>query len=426
MNRRYFLKSASLSAVSLGFLGMPKFFVKTLQAQYLNAPSRDGKVLVNIFMRGAVDGLNVVVPYGEDNYYSLRSSIAIPRPSTRLRQSRQESRGPTASEDAALDLDGFFGVNPRMKNIQKMFQAREAVFIHASGSPDGTRSHFEAQNFMEAGTPGVATTETGWLNRTMTQVDGTARTPFELVAITPELPLSLRGDYPALCFNSIDELKFGSRDSEEFSSALAEMYSSSQVLGGSVSILREAMKVAKNSKIRDDDNSNYPAYPLAKKLHEVAKLIKMNVGLQIAFVDVEGWDTHVNEGGTENGVLPNLLKQFDESIKAFRDDLGEKFGNVVVVTMSEFGRTVHENGNGGTDHGHANVMMVFGGNVNGGRVAGKWPGLNENDLYQGRDLALATDFRTVLSEAITKHLGVQDVAPVFPGFEYSGSNLVFG
>ncbi len=425
MNRRYFIKSTSLGAVSLGFVGMPKFFVNTLHAQELGnatpgiSTNSSDKILVNIFMRGAVDGLNVVVPYGEDNYYKFRNSIAIPRPS--------------ASNEAALDLDGFFGLNPRMQNILSMFKDKEVAFVHASGSPNGTRSHFEAQAFMESGTPGVATTETGWLNRTMTRVPkaelgirNAKYDPFELVAIEPMMPLSTRGDFPALSFDSINELRFRARNSDNFASALTEMYSDNPRMSESMTLLKEAMRIAEKSREVSINDGAYPPYPLASKLREVAKLIKMNIGLKIAFLDVTGWDTHVNEGGIEKGVLPNLLKQFDESIKAFRDDLGDKFGDVVVVTLSEFGRTVHENGNGGTDHGHANVMMVFGGNIKGGRVAGRWPGLANNELYQDRDLAVTTDFRTVLSEVITKHLGVKDIQPVFPDFAYRGSELVIG
>ncbi len=412
MNRRYFLKSTGIGAVSLGFLGMPGLFVRTLRAEELEAPRDNGKTLVNIFMRGAVDGLNVVIPYGEENYYNFRRGIAIPRPSV--------------SGESALDLDGFFGLNPRMPNIRNMFESKEAVFIQASGSPNGTRSHFEAQAFMESGTPGDPDTESGWLNRTMDQVSEPGRNPFKLVAITPEDPLSIRGSFPALSFDSLRELRLRSRHRQGFASALSEMYSTNATLSHSMSLLDEAMRIVKKSRNLKTGDSAYPPYPLAMKLREVAKLIKMNVGLRIAFVDVTGWDTHVNEGGMQDGVLPNLLKEFDESIMAFRNDLGEKFRDVAVVTLSEFGRTVRENGSGGTDHGHANVMMAFGGEVNGGHVAGDWPGLGTSDLYQDRDLQVTTDFRTVLSEVITRHLGVRDISSVFPEFIYHGSNLVIG
>ena len=412
MNRRYFLKSTGIGAVSLSFVGMPKFFVGALRAEEVNPRRDDGKTLVNIFMRGAVDGLNVVVPYGEENYYNFRRGIAIPKPS--------------ASGESALDLDGFFGLNPRMPNIRNLFKSKEAVFVHASGSPNGTRSHFEAQAFMESGTPGDPDTESGWLNRTMDGVAEPGKNPFKLVAITPEDPLSIRGNFPALSFDSLRELKLRAGNARGFESALSEMYSTNATLSHSMSLLDEAMRIVKRSRSYETGDTAYPPYPLAMRLREVAKLIKMNVGLKIAFVDVNGWDTHVNEGGTEGGVLPNLLKEFDESIMAFREDLGEKFEDVVVVTLSEFGRTVRENGSGGTDHGHANVMMAFGGEIKGGRVAGEWPGLGASELYQDRDLRVTTDFRTVLSEVITKHLGVSDLSPVFPGFTYRGSSLVMG
>jgi uncharacterized protein (DUF1501 family) len=358
------------------------------------------KRLVVIFQRGAADGLNIVVPHGEPAYYAMRPSINIPR-------------------NAVLDLDGFFGLHPAMASFQPMWKQNHLAIVHAAGSPDPTRSHFDAQDFMESGTPGVKATEDGWLNRVLHNAPADS-SAFRAVALGPALPRILAGGEPAVALNNINDFGVGGKNANPAANTFEAMYAGSvdSVLHGTGQETFEAVKMLKAAdpaKYTPAVGANYPKGRFGDSLKQLAQLIKANLGVQVAFADIGGWDHHVNEGSTQ-GQIANVLGEFSQSLSAFYLDLGDLMEDTVVVTMSEFGRTARENGNRGTDHGHANVMFVMGGPVKGGRVYGRWPGLDQSQLYEGRDLALTTDFRQVVGELVVDHLGNRSLDQVFPGF----------
>jgi len=401
MTRRIFLKNGSLALVSLGFA--PAFVARAAQASQARK-----KILVTIFQRGAVDGLNMIVPYGEKAYYSSRPSIAIPRP---------------GQNEGAVDLDGFFGLHPRMAALQPYFQNKSLAIVHACGSHDETRSHFDAQDYMESGTPGLKSTRDGWLNRYLHAKEHENASPFRAVALAPQLPRTLQGTEPALAIGQLSQ--FGVR-----AGMATEMMSNSfeaQYAAAADSLLaptgKEAFDAVKMMKVADPasyspaNNADYPRSGFGEAMKQIAQLIKADLGLEVAFTELGQWDHHANEGSTQ-GQIANRLDDFARGIASFAQDLGERMADVMVVTMSEFGRTVKENGNRGTDHGHGNAMLVLGGDVRGGKVYGKWPGLEQNQLWQGRDLAITTDFRDVFTEAVMGHLGAKDISKIFPGYAY--------
>jgi uncharacterized protein (DUF1501 family) len=406
-DRRLFLKSSGLSLIAGGLL--PNVFVRMAGATTLPA-SASKRVLVAIFQRGAVDGLNLLVPYGEKVYYDARPSIAVPRPG--------------AGERAALDLDGFFGLHPSLAPLLPHFRDRSAAFVHAVGSPDSTRSHFDAQDFMESGTPGSKSTRDGFLARAIgasRPANGGAPSPLRAVAMTPGMPRILSGS-DAIAMTSLSG--FGIRAgqaSEPLSESFESMYEGA-VAGTLQATARESFEAVHLVRSADPNGipvangAAYPRGPLGSALRQISQLIKSDVGLEVAFTDVGGWDTHAAEGGG-NGQLANRLRDFGQAIAAFAQDLGSRMADVTLVTMSEFGRTVRENGNRGTDHGHANVMLLLGGGVAGGRVYGKWPGLDSSHLYENRDLAVTTDFRDVFAEILAKRLRVTALDRVFPGYD---------
>src|SRR5256712_11923622 len=385
IDRRFFLKSSGLALVAGGLL--PNVFVKMASAATTNGK----KVLVAMFQRGAVDGLNVVVPYGEKAYYTARPTIAIP--------------GPGLGEGAAIDLDGFFGVHPSLASIVPHFKDRSAAFVHAVGSPDATRSHFDAQDFMESGTPGVKSTEDGFLSRALVAKKTEASSPLRAVALSPALPRILCGPAGAVSMTNVGQFGIrGGAASGQLTASFESMYAEAVAgaLGGTAKESFEAARILESAdpqKRQPENGAMYPNGPLANALRQIAQLIKSDVGLEVAFADVGGWDRHAGEGGTQ-GQLANNLRQFSDSIAAFARDLGSRMSDVVLVTMSEFGRTVRENGNRGTDHGHANVMLVVGGGVRGGKVYGRWPGLAPQQLFENRDLEITTDFRDVFGELL--------------------------
>ena len=402
MNRRMFLKSSGLALVAGGFL--PNVFVRMAAA---GTPA-NRKVFVAIFQRGAVDGLNVVVPFGEKVYYDARPSIAVPRPGS--------------GANAALDLDGFFGLHPSLAPVLPFFKDRSAAFVHAAGSPDATRSHFDAQDFMESGTPGVKSTTDGFLSRALAVQRTDKPSPLRAVALAPGLPRILSGSAGAVSMTNVAQFGIhrgdpGGAESDSFESMYGE--AASGTLGGTARESFDAVRILKSadpSKISPENGADYPKSPFGNSLKQIAQLIKGNVGLEIAFTAVGGWDTHAGEGGAQ-GQLGNRLRDYGQAIAAFARDLGSRMADVTLVSMSEFGRTVRENGNRGTDHGHANVMLLLGGGVKGGKVYGKWPGLDSSHLYENRDLAVTTDFRDVFAEILGKRMGLKNLAPVFPGYE---------
>ncbi len=401
LNRRVILKKGGMALVAGGLL--PGVFVRMAAA----ATSKR-RVLVAIFQRGAVDGLNLVVPYGEKAYYDARPTIGV--------------QPPGSAENAALDLDGFFGLHPSLAPILPYFRDRSAAFVHAAGSPDATRSHFDAQDFMESGTPGVKSTSDGFLSRAASARPLVKPSPLRSVALSPALPRILAGSAGAVAMTNISQ--FGIRAgqvSDAVSNSFESMYE--EVVAGTLSgTARESfdavriLRAADPQKLTPDNGAEYPKGPFGNALLQIAQLIKANVGLEIAFTDVGGWDTHAGEGGAQ-GQLANRLRDYGAAIAAFARDLGSRMADVTLATMSEFGRTVRENGNRGTDHGHANVMLLLGGGVKGGRVYGKWPGLDSSHLYENRDLAVTTDFRDVFAEILAKRMGVANLKPVFPGYD---------
>jgi uncharacterized protein (DUF1501 family) len=404
-SRRYFLKQGGIAMVGLS--AMPAFLQRAVAA----TSSSGKKQFVVLFQRGAADGLNIVVPFGEPNYYRMRPTIAIPQP----------RRGAT---DAAVDLDGFFGLHPSLAPLEPLFHKNQLALVHAAGSPDPTRSHFDAQDFMESGTPGVKATEDGWLNRAIETIPEENASPFRAVAMGPNLPRMLHGSASAIALPDLKQFKVMPQSAAMASTVeggFEAMYAQSvdHALHGTGTETFEAIDMLRKvdpSKYAPENGAQYPTSRLGQSLQQIGQLLKSNIGVEVLFVDCGGWDNHVNEGGVQ-GQLSNLLKDLGAGLAAFHQDMGDRMGDIVVVTMSEFGRTAKENGNRGTDHGHANCMFVMGGDVKGGRVYGKWPGLADHQLNEGRDLALTTDFRLVVSEILDKHLGVTELKTVFPGFE---------
>jgi uncharacterized protein (DUF1501 family) len=412
LSRRIFLRNSAIAMAGVG--AAPLWLERAAFAGDQQGARK--KVLVAIFQRGAADGLNIVVPHGERRYYDLRPTISVPRPSAGI-----------APEDSVVDLDGFFGLHPSLASLKPLWQQQRLAIVHAAGSPDPTRSHFDAQDYMESGTPGLKATSDGWLNRALPAETGGSDngkpSPVRAVSLGPALPRTLRGARNAIAVENLNN--FTVRDAAA-SKVLQSMYSGTndQVLNGTGRETFEAVALLQSiqkTPYQPGAGANYPRGRFGDSMKQIAQLIKADVGVEVAFADIGGWDHHVNEVGPRASVgqLANVLGEFGNSLAAFYQDLDDRMEDVVVVTMSEFGRTARENGNRGTDHGHANVMFVMGGPVHGGKVYGKWPGLAPEQLNEERDLALTTDFRDVLGEAVYSHLGNRSIRSVFPN--YNGS-----
>src|SRR5579872_2024484 len=400
--RRIFLRNAGLAMVGMGTA--PLWLQRALYA--VDAPGARKKILVAIFQRGAADGLNIVVPHGETRYYAMRPTIAVPRPSA------------SDPQNSAIDLNGFFGLHPALAPLQPFYAAQHLAIVHAAGSPDPTRSHFDAQDYMESGTPGRKATDDGWLNRALPSTEGPL-SPVRAIAMGAVLPRAMRGRNNAVAIESLNNFQVRN---DSASKVFQAMYagSSDKILNGTGRETFDAVKLLQSvEKQPYQPAAEYPSGGFGQSLRQVARLIKSNVGVEVAFVDIGGWDHHVNEVGPQasQGQLAQRLGELGGSLAAFWKDLGDRMADVTVVTMSEFGRTARENGNRGTDHGHANVMFVMGGDIKGGKVYGQWPGLAQEQLYENRDLNLTTDFRDVLGELVTRHLGNRQVAAVFPGYD---------
>ncbi|HET9314786.1 MAG TPA: DUF1501 domain-containing protein [Vicinamibacteria bacterium] len=401
-SRRLFLKSSGLTLVTFGLA--PRALVRAVHAA---EGGRRRKTLVVVFQRGACDGLNTVIPYDDDPYRRLRPTIAVPPP-----------RG--SSRDAALDLDGRFGLHPALAPLLPLWQEGILAPVHAIGSPDATRSHFDAQDFMESGTPGRKSTDDGWLNRHLRANPCEAASPFRGVSLTPTLPRSLQGRASAVAMTNLRSFQVrggaegaAARGFEDlYDEATGSLGTAGQETFEAVQFLRRADP----ARYRPADGAVYPRGRYGESLQQIAQLIKADVGVEAAFTEIGGWDHHAGEGGVQ-GQLAQRLREFGQALAAFRTDLGDRMQDVVVVTLTEFGRTARENGNRGTDHGHASVAFVMGGSTVGGRVHGRWPGLETGQLYEGRDLAVTTDFRDLLGELLSRHLGARDLASVFPGYE---------
>ncbi len=400
------------SALALAGIGTAPLWLRRAVA----ASSLQGrrKVLIAIFQRGAADGLNVVVPHGEAAYYRLRPTIAVPRP---------------GSEAGAIDLDGFFGLHPSLASLKPIYEQGHLAIVDAAGSPDPTRSHFDAQDYMESGTPGSIAVGSGWMNRALGDTASKENTSsLRGVALGPVLPKSLAGPNVAVAVQNLGDYQV--RD-QAAAANFEKLYAESRDPLLSAAAARTFNAVAtvralQKQPYRPEGGAQYPPGRFGDGLRLIAQLIKSDVGLEMAFADIGGWDRHVNETGQRatEGQLANLLRQYGDALAAFWRDMGDRMEDIALVTMSEFGRTAKENGDRGTDHGHANCMFVLGGSINGGKVYGRWPGLEQEQLYEARDLALTTDFRDVLGELLASHVGIAGLDTVFPGIRPSFPGIV--
>lgn len=419
MDRRYFLKSSGIALASFGLMGAAPEFLQ----QFAGAATRGDaygkkKVLVAIFQRGAVDGLSMIVPHGESEYYNVRRNIAVPRP-------RQT--------DGAIDLDGFFGLHPALRPLERFWADKQLAVFQSVGSPDNTRSHFDAQDYMESGTPGVKSTRDGWVNRVLQNTPDRKASPFRAVAMTQQVPRTLMGRYPTVAMTNLQTFAIRAGAYTNSVSGGFEgiwQQDADERLGETGKETFEAinfLKKANPAQYRPANGARYPNGAFGNNLRQIAQLIKAGVGLEIAFTDTPqlNWDTHANQSGGNGSVgqLANLLGTFGQAIAAFAADLGKQLDDVVILTMSEFGRTVRENGTRGTDHGHGNAMLALGSSVRGGKIYGDWQGLKSSKLYEGRDLAVTTDFRDVFGEIAAKHIGGKNLGEIFPGYRLNASKF---
>jgi uncharacterized protein (DUF1501 family) len=415
MNRRFFLKSSGIALASVGAATLSPSFLTRALAQ--TGKTGRKRILITIFQRGAMDGLNAVVPFGDEAYYSLRPSIAVPKPKS-------------GDATTAIDLDGYFGLNPGLSAFKPLFDAGQLAIIHAVGSPDSTRSHFDAQDYMESGTPGVKSTTDGWLNRYLQANADPKASPFRGVSMGANLPRTMQGKAPAIAMNSINDFAIragGGENGKALQGGFEAMYQQTvnDALRGTGKETFEAVKMLKQvnpSQYQPTAGVIYPRGQFGDRMKQIAQLVKSDIGLEVAFTDIGGWDTHANQGAGQ-GQLANRLIEFSNGISALYADLKDRADEVVILTMTEFGRTAKENGNRGTDHGHGSAMFLLGGKVIGGKVYGQWPGLKTNQLNEQRDLAITTDFREVFAELAKTHLGAANLNSIFPGFQVNQANF---
>jgi len=394
--RRMFLKAGGITLFTLG--SGPQFLTRAALA----APGRRRKVLVTIFQRGAMDGLMAVPPL-DDALRRLRPRLAM-------------SAARSAGDEAVLDLGTGFGLHPAFAPLLPLWKEKRLAVVHAVGSPDPTRSHFDAQDYMETGTPGRKGTASGWLNRAAGLL-GHEGSPLRAVAMTSALPRSLYGDEPAIAVTDLADFRLRQPKAGEGFEALYQK-TSQELLRGTASETFEAVEMLSAAEIasyRPAPGAVYPRSPLGEAMRQIALLIKADVGLEVAFAESGGWDTHVQQG-TVQGSFARRARDLSEAVHAFWTDLGSRQDDVLLTTMTEFGRTVRENGSGGTDHGHGSCLFVLGNRVQGGKVHGTFPGLDSKVLFEGRDLPVTTDFRSVFCELAGGHLGVRDDVTLFPGW----------
>ncbi|MEH1960815.1 MAG: DUF1501 domain-containing protein [Nostoc sp.] len=390
MKRRNFLiQSGIFSTAAITAIGSNAIVARSA------IPNSDRQRLIVIFLRGAVDGLNVVVPYSETAYYQARPQIAIPQP---------------GKEGGALDLDGRFGLHPALAPLMPFWKENSLAFVHACGSPDPTRSHFDAQQYMENATPGDKHTQDGWMNRLLGVIS--QKTPIQAVSVGETTPWIFSGRMPVA---NIASGRNASRplaidDRPQLAAAFDQLYGGNDAISQTYRQGRMAHQAILNDLDSEMNLANNGA-PLpdgfASDAQRLAQLMVKDPRIQLGFMALGGWDTHVNQGSTQ-GQLARNLKKLGSGLATLVNGLGSVYQNTTIVVMSEFGRTVKQNDNGGTDHGHGNVMWVLGGKIRGGKVYGEWPGLSTAQLYQGRDLAITTDFRDVISAVLLDHLHLNE------------------
>ncbi len=367
-----------------------------------------GDILIVVFQRGAMDGLNAVIPHAESRYYDLRPQLAIPEPKT-------------GDDQSAIDLDGFFSLHPSLRPLKELWDDKSLAIIHAVGSPDSTHSHFDAQDYMESGTPGEKKLTSGWVGRHLQTAPWLNESPFRAVGMGGIMQSALRGPTPVTTLTSITDFHLQGRDNNlaQLQQNMASLYSLGSTLDADASDTFAAINVLSQvdvSSYTPEGGAIYPETDFSMALQQVAQIAKAEIGMEVACIDIGGWDTH-NQQGVLDGTMPSLLSELATGLSAFYQDLGERAKRVTIVTMSEFGRRAYENGSSGTDHGHGNLMFALGANVNGGKVYGEWPGLEEENLYGPGDLAVTTDFRDVLSEIVLKRLVNPNLSDVFPNYE---------
>jgi len=412
MSRRHFLQSLALSSVGAGASILLPFGREAFALSSESIPTR--KKLIVIMLRGAVDGLSVVAPTSDVNYSRLRPTIALSRP---------------GKENGAIDLDGYFSLHPALADLQSLWGEKKLAFVHASGSPDNTRSHFDAQDYMETGTPGRKSTDDGWMNRLLSALPG-EKTPTRALAVGPVMPRILSGPTVATNIaNGDGATRATLLDNPAVGKAFDQMYQGktqfAQQYQDSKTAHNDLVKASKGDKVEMMASNGAPlpsGFP--GDASRLATMMRNDDRIQMVFMGLGGWDTHVNQGNAK-GKLANLLAPLGQGLATLAKQLEGVFENTTIVVMSEFGRTVRENGTGGSDHGHGNLMWLLGGKVNGGRIHGRWPGLSNEALFEGRDLAVTTDFRSVLAHVAGRHLQLTDqqLANVFPSFPTTGDSL---
>jgi uncharacterized protein (DUF1501 family) len=415
-SRRVFLKNGGLALFAVGIGGVPTFISRAAESHKLRSLYKKNKILICIFQRGAMDGLMAVTPF-EDTY------LQKARPSLFM------SAAKTANKPL-IDLDGRFGLHPSMSSFESLFKEKRLAIVHGVGSPNTTRSHFDAQDYMESGTPFNKGTSSGWLNRAVGLLGHETPTPFQAVSLTTSLPRSFYGDNAVVAISNLDDFAIQLRGNPMGANTAARSFedlydkTSSDLLSKTGKESFEAMKILKTADVKNYKPSNaavYPVSPLGNSLKQIAQLIKMDVGMEIAFAECGGWDTHYNQGA-ETGTFSRNVADLSNAITAFWTDMGSQYQDEVeVMTMTEFGRTVHQNGSNGTDHGRASCMFILGNDVNGGAVYGKVPELSIENLEDKRDLPVTTDFRAVFNEVATAHLKIKDSGKLFP--EWKGEQI---
>ena len=402
LTRRDFLKFTGASALAAVLPAwMPRM---AFAPQGVEPP---GDILVVVFQRGGMDGLNAVIPHGDPDYYNLRPQLAIAEPSSR-------------NDKTGIDLDGFFGLHPSLRPFKDLWDRKELAIVHATGSPDPTHSHFDAMDYMEWGAPGEKNMTTGWIGRHLQTATRQNGSPFRAVGMGGVLPASLHGPIPVTTLQSIADfhLKGDAAQLKGIRRRLASLYNLGSPLDADAKETFDAVDLLSRVNVASyvpEGKAKYPVGDFGAALKQVAQIAKAGIGLEVACIDIGGWDTHSAEGAVD-GELPRLLNELSAGLAAFYADMGARAKKLTVVTMSEFGRRGKENGSGGTDHGHGNCMFVIGGSVNGGKVYGQWPTLAPDKLYGPGDLDVSTDYRDVLGEIVEKRLKNPSLGQVFPGY----------
>jgi uncharacterized protein (DUF1501 family) len=416
-NRRAFLKNGGLALFGIGIGGVPTFMARAAGAGNIAAPYKRKKVLVNIFQRGAMDGLMAVTPY-TDMY------LKAARPTLFMSAAKAGN-----NNNQLIDLDGRFGLHPAMQAFENLYKQKQLAIVHGIGSPNTTRSHFDAQDYMESGTPFNKGTGSGWLNRAIGLLGhdasaAAAPTPLQAVSITTSMPRSLYGDNAAVAINNLQDFSIQLKGSPMGANLAAKSFedlydhTSNTLLKGTSKDSFDAIKILQKTDVKNykpAGNAIYPNSNLGNALKQIAQLIKMDVGMEVAFAESGGWDTHYNQG-TAQGVFARNVTDLSNSIAAFWADMEGYHDDVTLMTMTEFGRTVKQNGTGGTDHGRASCSFILGNSVAGGQVHGLVNPLAVENLADGRDLAVTTDFRSVFSEVANKHLNIKDNNLLFPNW----------